>query len=63
MDDSIHAWWSNGLSRLKTGVPAGRRFVPGVNGAPAFSRLSADVAGALLPFGLLRCWWSEFAGD
>ena len=28
-DDSLHAWRSNDLSRLKAGAPAGRRFVPG----------------------------------
>ena len=30
VDDSLHAWRSNDLSRLKAGAPAGRRFVPGV---------------------------------
>ncbi len=28
-----HAWRADDLSRLQAGVPAGRRFVPGVNGA------------------------------
>jgi hypothetical protein len=30
LDDSLHAWQANDLSRLKAGAPAGRRFVPGV---------------------------------
>ena len=29
VEDSFHMWGSNDLSRLKAGVPAGRRFVPG----------------------------------
>ena len=29
-DDSLLAWQANDLSRLRVGVPAGRRFVPGV---------------------------------